>query len=217
MMGGEDAFALLRRCAWDRDRLAGTASPGRPVPCAGMPHRPYPVAAPARTACQRASQTMRGIAKATRSARLPARVSVITMNGSARGQGRRVWHRPRCGYHAHQCRGRAGKRRDCLLVNRLPGGLRRSGSGQPGGEVSSEGGQVRAGPRRERLADPQVELVLVQTSLHERGLERPDHLLTVGMRRPQMTPARRFQFVSRPLSPSPPPPGQRSLRGSIAR
>src|SRR5206468_4902221 len=41
------------------------------------------------------------------------------------------------------------------------------------------------GPRRERLAHPRVEFVLGQHALHERGLQRADHLLTVGVRSPQ--------------------------------
>jgi len=33
----------------------------------------------------------------------------------------------------------------------------------------------------ERLAHPQVELVFVQPSLHDRGLEHADYLLAVGV------------------------------------
>jgi hypothetical protein len=36
------------------------------------------------------------------------------------------------------------------------------------------------GPRGERLAHPRVEFVLGQPTLHERGLEHLDHLLTVS-------------------------------------
>ena len=52
---------------------------------------------------------------------------------------------------------------------------------QPGGQVSGEGGQLCAGPRRQRLAHPQVEFVFDQPALHERGLEGADHLLAVGV------------------------------------
>jgi hypothetical protein len=63
------------------------------------------------------------------------------------------------------------------------GRTRRPGCGQPGGEVGGERGQVGAGPRGERLARPQVELVFGQHARHERGLERTDHLFAVGVRR----------------------------------
>jgi hypothetical protein len=70
--------------------------------------------------------------------------------------------------------------------------LGRLGCGQPGGQISGDRGQVRVGPRRERLAHPQIEFVLGQPSLHEGGLEGADHLLPVGVRSPQVT------AVSRP-------------------
>jgi hypothetical protein len=60
MMGGGDGSAQLRPLAADRDSSAGAARPGRPTPDAGMPHRRRPVAAPAKTACPRACQAMRG-------------------------------------------------------------------------------------------------------------------------------------------------------------
>jgi hypothetical protein len=68
-----------------------------------------------------------------------------------------------------------------VLVSRFRGGLWRLGSGQPGGDVGGEGGQVRVGLRCQRLADPQAELVSGQPSLHERGLEYVDHVLAVGV------------------------------------
>jgi len=68
---------------------------------------------------------------------------------------------------------------------------RRLRTDQPGRDVSGEGAQVRIGPRREHLADPQVELVLGQAALHERGLEHVDHLLAVGVRGPQVAVASR--------------------------
>jgi hypothetical protein len=61
------------------------------------------------------------------------------------------------------------------------GGLRQLGSGQPGGNAGGDCGQVRVGPRRERLADPQVELVSGQPFLHEGGLEQFDRLLAIGI------------------------------------
>ena len=66
-----------------------------------------------------------------------------------------------------------------------PGGLGRLRYGQPGGQVSGDGGQVRVGLRRECLAHPQVEFLLGQHALHERGLEGADHLLAVGVGGPQ--------------------------------
>ncbi len=115
-------------------------------------------------------------------------------------KGRPVRRQHRYRQHADACGGRAGHRRDCLLVHRFPGGLRRPGSGQPGGDVAGEGGEVRVGPRRQSPADPQVELVPVQPSLHEGGLEHLDHLLAVGVGRPQAAMAARARryLVSRP-------------------
>jgi hypothetical protein len=77
---------------------------------------------------------------------------------------------------------------------------RRLRTDQPGRHVSGEGAQVRIGPRREHLADPQVELVLGQAALHERGLEHVDHLLAVGVRGPQVAVASRARryLVPRP-------------------
>ena len=71
----------------------------------------------------------------------------------------------------------------------IPGRAAAPGLGRAGRDVGGEGGQLRAGPRRERLADPQVELVLGEPSMHERGLEQADHLLTFCVRRPQATTA----------------------------
>jgi hypothetical protein len=72
-----------------------------------------------------------------------------------------------------------------------PGGLGRRRYGQPGGQVNGEGGQLRVGPRRKRLAHPLVELVLGQHALNERGLEGADHLFAVGVRGAQVTAASR--------------------------
>jgi len=85
------------------------------------------------------------------------------------------------------------------------GGLGRHCSGQPGGQVSGECGQLRVGPRCERLAHPQVEFMLGQPPLHERGLEGADHLLPVGVRGPQVTAASCRYLVSRPCHHQHPP------------
>jgi hypothetical protein len=84
-----------------------------------------------------------------------------------------------------------------------PGTLRRLGCSLPGGKVSSEGGQLRDGSRPERLTHPQVELVPVQPSLHEAGLEHFDHLLAVGVRRAQAAEGAcaRCYLVSRSCHP----------------
>jgi len=66
---------------------------------------------------------------------------------------------------------------------RFPGRPRGLGCCQRGGNVGGEGVQFRVG--REYLADPQIELVFGQPSLHERGLERVEYLLAVGLRRYQ--------------------------------
>ena len=52
-----------------------------------------------------------------------------------------------------------------------------------GGQVGGERGQLGVGPRRQRLADPFVQFVRGQPTLHECGLEGADHLLAVGMGR----------------------------------
>jgi hypothetical protein len=72
---------------------------------------------------------------------------------------------------------------------RFPGRPRGLGCCQRGGNVGGEGVQLRVG--REHLADPQIKLVFSQPSLHERGLERIEHLLAVGLRRYQAAAAAR--------------------------
>ena len=47
-------------------------------------------------------------------------------------------------------------------------------------DVGQERGQVGIGPRGERLARPRVEFVPGQPAVHERGLQRADHVLAVG-------------------------------------
>ena len=63
----------------------------------------------------------------------------------------------------------------------VPVGRRGLGFYRPGRDISGEGVQRRIGG--ERLADPLVKLVLGQPSLHERGLQRAEHPLAIGLRR----------------------------------
>ena len=65
----------------------------------------------------------------------------------------------------------------------------------PAGDVGGERGQVGAGPRGERPARPGVELVPGQPALHERVLQRLDHLLAVGVARPDPATARRCRVL----------------------
>jgi hypothetical protein len=97
------------------------------------------------------------------------------------------------------------------------GGPGRLGCGRPGGEVSGDCGQLRVGPRRERLAYPQIEFVPGQHALRERGLESAGHLLALGVRDPQVSAAcrGRCQLISRPCHRRRPPPSQ--SRGSVVR
>ena len=62
------------------------------------------------------------------------------------------------------------------------GGRGRDVVGIPDGarDVGQERGQAGIGPRGERLAYPRVELVPGQPAVHERGLQRADHVLAVG-------------------------------------
>jgi len=60
---------------------------------------------------------------------------------------------------------------------RPEGGWRRTPPGQPGGDR----GQLRKGPRRERLARLRVEFVPGEQALRERGLEGVDYLLAFGV------------------------------------
>ncbi len=83
----------------------------------------------------------------------------------------------------------AGAPRDRLARHLAARLSPRSGPGQPGGDVGGDHGEFRVRPRRERLADPRIELVLGQAALHEGGLEHVDDLLAVGMRRPEQAAA----------------------------
>ena len=69
------------------------------------------------------------------------------------------------------------------------GFARRPGCARPGGDVGCDVDQFRVGPCGEGLAHPQVELVLGQPSLHERGFEHVDHLLAVDVRRAEAATA----------------------------
>ena len=64
-----------------------------------------------------------------------------------------------------------------------------------GRDVGGERGQLGAGPRGQRPACPHVELVPGQPTLHERVLQRLDHLLAVGVARPQPVTARRGRVL----------------------
>jgi hypothetical protein len=71
-----------------------------------------------------------------------------------------------------------------------PGGLaRHAGGKRPGGDVVRQRGQWRVGPCGERLARPHVKLVFGQPTLHERDLKQVDHVLAVGVSRPEMPAA----------------------------
>jgi hypothetical protein len=58
--------------------------------------------------------------------------------------------------------------------------VRHLGAGDVTGDIGGQCGQVRVGSRREHLADAEVELVLAEPTLNERGLKHVDRLLTVG-------------------------------------
>ena len=68
-------------------------------------------------------------------------------------------------------------------------GAGRLGGGRTDGEVGGESIQVRVGPGRKHLADPQVKLVLLQPALDEGGLELLDHPLAVRVRCPYVAAA----------------------------
>jgi hypothetical protein len=63
----------------------------------------------------------------------------------------------------------------------------------PGGDIGGEGVQLRIAG--ERLPNAVVKLGLGQPSLHERGLERVEHLLAVGLRRDQAAVASRACYL----------------------
>ena len=84
------------------------------------------------------------------------------------------------------------------LAAALASGRRRAGAGGrvgPAGgwggrDVGGERGQVGVRPCRERLANPQVELVLGQPTVHERVLQRFDHVFAVAVGRREPVAAR---------------------------
>jgi hypothetical protein len=71
------------------------------------------------------------------------------------------------------------------------GRARRAGRGRAGRNVGGQRGQVSVGPRDERLTRSRVELVLGQLAVRERGFQRVDCLLAVGVTCPELTAARR--------------------------
>jgi hypothetical protein len=68
--------------------------------------------------------------------------------------------------------------------------------GRSAGDVGGECGQVGVGPRGERPARPRGEFFLRQPAIHERGLQRLDHLLAVGVARPEPVMSRRRVLLS---------------------
>ena len=86
--------------------------------------------------------------------------------------------------------GRPGQR-PAAGRGRRPSRAGRERAGRRGRDVGGQCGQVGAGPRGQRLAHPRVELSLGQPSMHEGGLQRLDHLLAVGVTRPEPVTARR--------------------------
>jgi hypothetical protein len=64
---------------------------------------------------------------------------------------------------------------------------------QPGraGDVGGDRAQLGVRPRREHLARSRAEFFRGQPALHERVLQRLDHLLAVGVARPEPVTARR--------------------------
>ena len=75
-------------------------------------------------------------------------------------------------------------RHDRRSRGQLPPRRGRPLEGKQDGGIGGDCGQVRVGPRGERLAHPRIQFILGQPPLHERGLEHRDHLLAVGVRRP---------------------------------
>ena len=75
--------------------------------------------------------------------------------------------------------------------------LSRPGDDRAGWDVSGYHGQLRVGPRCQRLADPGIELIFGQPALNECGLERADHLVAVDVGCPQAA-RRSWPLVCRP-------------------
>jgi hypothetical protein len=76
---------------------------------------------------------------------------------------------------------------------RFPRELPEPGLCRPGRDIGGQGVELRIGS--EHLADPLVKLVLGQPSLHERGLERAEHLLAIGLRRHQAVAVARACYL----------------------
>ena len=82
-----------------------------------------------------------------------------------------------------------------------------AGCDQPSGDVGGDRSQLRIGPRGQHLPHPRAELLFGQPALHKRGLERLDHLLAIGVRRPQAAAASRacrYLVTRSHHSPAPP-------------
>ena len=190
----DDAFVRPRRHAGGRDRRAESVCPGRPVAGTGMPDRPRQARAPAGAARRnaypadfRAQPPQLRPERASRRTRPRKPGRLATGSRPLSEPGSHTPTRPRTAWLPPYYL--AGPQN--WLPTPGPGELGRQRCGQPGGQVSGEGGQIRVGPRRQRLAHPLVELVLGQHALNERGLEDADHLFAVGVRGAQVTAASR--------------------------
>jgi hypothetical protein len=153
---GKDAFAQLRRCAGGRARLTDAACAGRLMEGAGMPDRPRQLLA--------AAATPAGVLLPPQGDHLPCayhqndqvgpkaaedQPSCRGINVLVRGQEQRI--RPyACIHRGCRCDHPAGPEKWLLALYR--GGYGRLCRGQPGRDAGGEGGQLRIGPRRERLA-----------------------------------------------------------------
>ena len=105
-------------------------------------------------------------------------------------------------HHDDQCReygddGQEHKRFSPGMVGIGAGAARIEDEGDPhGGERDDQAaarpsGQLGAGPRGERPARPRVELVPGQPAVHERVLQRVDHVFAVGLGCPEPVAAHR--------------------------
>ena len=195
---GQDRFELLRRCAADRAgrrELSARADRWRAAGCLTARARCWPPRwPPAGTLLMPRSEHMPHSYNQNEQVHEGGREEQqdYCARGIALGI-RRPWREERERPYACIKRGRHREHRarpQNWLLALGPDGLGRLSRDRLDGEVGGEGGQLRVGPRRERLAHPLVEFVLGQNALHERGLEGADHLLAVGVGRAEVTAAR---------------------------
>jgi hypothetical protein len=193
----------VRRMA--QGSVSVTAPPGlagaRELLRRGITCRP---AASSRTAasCSLRRQVTAGVPVAPRAAHLGSDEEQGHESAAGRPQSQRSPHRTpgKEGHQEYQCRkqaranDRAFARRQVRMGRRIglcrPGLWPRRRCGQPGRNIGGNQGQFGEGARSERLADPGVELILGHQAVHVCGLERVDHVLTVGVGRPQAAVAR---------------------------